>query len=148
AGERRLLWAAATLHDIGIAIAYDGHHAHSHYLIVNAGLAGFSPREVALIAQIVRYHRKGMPDLDELAPLTRAGDRELVRRCAVLLRLAEQIERGEGQSIRDASLVAAAPEGELRLVGDDDLARWSIGRQMDDGIFERVFGRRLALAQP
>jgi exopolyphosphatase / guanosine-5'-triphosphate,3'-diphosphate pyrophosphatase len=147
-GERGLLWAAAMLHDVGMAIAYDGHHAHSHYLIVNAGLAGFSPREVALIAQIVRYHRKGMPDLDELAPLARAGDRELVRRCAVLLRLAEQIERGEGQSIRDARIVATAREVELRLIGDDDLARWSIDRQMDDGVFERVFGRRLALAQP
>ena len=36
--ERELLWAAAMLHDIGIAVDYDDHHKHSRYLILNAGL--------------------------------------------------------------------------------------------------------------
>ena len=144
--ERELLWAAAMLHDIGMAIAYDSHHTHSHYLVVNAGLAGFSPRDVALIAQIVRYHRKGMPDLDELEPYARNGDRELVRRCAVILRLAEQLERGHGQSIYDARLVPAGGTVELQLHGDDDLARWSVDRQMSDDTFRRIFGRRLTLS--
>jgi exopolyphosphatase/guanosine-5'-triphosphate,3'-diphosphate pyrophosphatase len=145
--ERELLWAAAILHDIGMSIAYDSHHAHAHYLIVNAGLAGFSPRDVALIAQIVRYHRKGMPDLDELEPYADNGDRELVRRCALIVRLAEQLERGHGQSIHDARLTPSGDDAiELRLQGDDDLARWSVSRQMrDDDTFRRVFGRRLAL---
>jgi exopolyphosphatase/guanosine-5'-triphosphate,3'-diphosphate pyrophosphatase len=144
--ERELLWAAAMLHDVGMAIAYDSHHAHSHYLIVNAGLAGFSPRDVALIAQIVRYHRKGMPDLDELEPYAQSGDRELVRRCAVILRLAEQLERGHGQSIHGARLVPVDSTIELQLHGDDDLARWSIDRQMNDDTFRRVLGRRLTIA--
>jgi exopolyphosphatase/pppGpp-phosphohydrolase len=33
------------------------------YVILNAGWPGQGPREVALIAQIVRYHRKGTPGL-------------------------------------------------------------------------------------
>ena len=57
--ERELLWAAAMLHDIGMAVDYDDHHKHSRYLILNAGLPGFSPRETALIGQMARYHRKG-----------------------------------------------------------------------------------------
>ena len=61
--ERELLWAAALLHDIGMAVDYDDHHKHSRYLILNAGLPGFTPREVALIAQMARYHRKGTPAL-------------------------------------------------------------------------------------
>ena len=59
AEERELLWAAAMLHDIGTAVDYDDHHKHSRYLILNAGLPGFSPRETALIGQMARYHRKG-----------------------------------------------------------------------------------------
>ena len=59
--ERELLWATAMLHDIGTAVDYDDHHKHSRYLILNAGLPGFSPREVALIGQAARYHRKGNP---------------------------------------------------------------------------------------
>ena len=30
------------LHDIGVAVDYDDHHKHSRYLILNAGLPGFS----------------------------------------------------------------------------------------------------------
>ena len=60
--ERELLWAASMLHDIGMSVDYDDHHKHSRYLILNAGLPGFTPVEVAIIAQAARYHRKGMPD--------------------------------------------------------------------------------------
>ena len=36
------------------AIDYDDHHRHSHYLILNAGLPGYDPREVKLIGLIAR----------------------------------------------------------------------------------------------
>ena len=67
--ERELLWAACVLHDIGTAIDYDDHHRHSHYLILNAGLPGFDPRELVLVGLIARYHRKGDPDASELGDL-------------------------------------------------------------------------------
>ena len=74
-GERELLWAAAMLHDVGMTISYGDHHKHSRYLIVSAELPGFDPRERALIAQMTRYHRKGVPKLGEWAKLSRAGRR-------------------------------------------------------------------------
>jgi exopolyphosphatase/guanosine-5'-triphosphate,3'-diphosphate pyrophosphatase len=143
--ERELLWAAGMLHDVGIAIGYEGHAGHSHYVILNAGLPGHGPREVALIAQIVRYHRKGTPGLDECRPLAHDGDADLVARCALLLRIAEQLERGEGRSISAARLVADRRALRLELEGDDELARWSLERQLGDESFRRVFGRRLDL---
>ena len=91
--ERELLWAAAMLHDVGTAVDYDDHHKHSRYLILNAGLPGFSPRETALIGQTARYHRKGRPGLGEFAPLARKGDEALLTRCSAVLRVAEQLER-------------------------------------------------------
>src|SRR5919197_2815690 len=91
--ERELLWAAAMLHDIGMSIDYDDHHKHSRYLILNAGLPGYSPRETALIGQMARYHRKGSPTLGQFSALGRKGDDELLTRCAAVLRLAEQLER-------------------------------------------------------
>ena len=105
-GERELLWAASMLHDVGMTISYDDHHKHSRYLIESAELPGFDPRERALIAQMSRYHRKGMPKLGVIEPLTRAGDEELLERCAVILRLAEHLERGRDQSV---SRCACAP---------------------------------------
>ncbi len=92
ATERELLWAACMLHDVGVAVDYDDHHKHSRYLILSAGLPGFTPREVALIGQVVRYHRKGMPDVGPFAALhARRGPR-----AARSLRGAAAPRRGSG----------------------------------------------------
>ena len=100
--ERDLLWSAAMLHDIGTAVDYDDHHKHSRYLILSAGLPGFSPRETGLIGQLARYHRKGSPGLGEFSALARDGDEEMVERCAAVLRLAEQLERPRDQTVEGA----------------------------------------------
>jgi exopolyphosphatase/guanosine-5'-triphosphate,3'-diphosphate pyrophosphatase len=145
-GERELLWAACMLHDIGMSVDYDDHHKHSRYLILNAGLPGFSPKEVAIIAQAARYHRKGMPEPGELAPLFADGDRERLDRCATLLRLAEDLERSRDQLVRDTSL--AAPNGTVRMTlqaeGETAVPRWAAGRERE--LFERAFGRHLDIA--
>ena len=146
-GERELLWAAAMLHDVGMTISYDDHHKHSYYLIVSAALPGFDPRERALIAQISRYHRKGAAKLGEMAVLAGPGDEELLDRCSVILRLAEHLERGRDQSVREARLRANGRGVDLHLeaAGDLTLPRWSVERYGDDEAFQRVFGRRLLI---
>jgi exopolyphosphatase/guanosine-5'-triphosphate,3'-diphosphate pyrophosphatase len=146
-GERELLWAASMLHDVGMTISYDDHHKHSRYLIVSAELPGFDPRERALIAQITRYHRKGAPKLGELAALAQPGDEELLERCAVVLRLAEHLERGRDQSVSEVRLRANGHGVDLHLeaAGDLTLPRWSVERYGDGEVFERVFGRRLLI---
>ncbi len=146
ADERQLLWAASLLHDIGQTVDYDDHHKHSRYLILNAGLPGYTPRELALIAQMARYHRKGTPALGELASLAREGDEALLTRCSALLRLAEQLERPRDQMVREARLALDDGHVALQLVSDQDvaLARWAAERQFD--LFEAAFGRPLVLA--
>jgi exopolyphosphatase/guanosine-5'-triphosphate,3'-diphosphate pyrophosphatase len=146
-GERELLWAASMLHDVGMTISYDDHHKHSRYLILSAELPGFDPRERALIAQMSRYHRKGTPKLGELARLSEPGDEELLERCAVILRIAEHLERGRDQSVSDVRLWANGDGVDLHLEagGDLTLPRWSVERYGDDEIFERVFHRRLLI---
>jgi exopolyphosphatase/guanosine-5'-triphosphate,3'-diphosphate pyrophosphatase len=146
-GERELLWAAAMLHDVGMTISYDDHHKHSRYLIVSAELPGFDPRERALIAQISRYHRKGTPKLGELAGLVRRGDHALLERCAIIVRVAEHLERGRDQAVREVRVERGGRDGGLRLeaVGDLTLPRWSIERYGDSELFERVFGQRLVV---
>jgi exopolyphosphatase/guanosine-5'-triphosphate,3'-diphosphate pyrophosphatase len=146
-GERELLWAAGMLHDVGMTISYDDHHKHSRYLIVSAELPGFSPRERALIAQMTRYHRKGAPKLGEWARLGEEGDEEMLERCAVILRLAEHLERGRDQSVGQARLRTNGDGIGLHLEADGDLTlpRWSVERYGDDEAFERVFKRPLVI---
>jgi exopolyphosphatase/guanosine-5'-triphosphate,3'-diphosphate pyrophosphatase len=146
-GERELLGAASMLHDVGMTIAYDDHHKHSRYLIISAELPGFDPRERALIAQMSRYHRKGSPKLGEVAAVAKDGDEELLERCAVILRLAEHLERGRDGSVQEARLRANGSGVDLHLeaAGDLTLPRWSVDRYGDGEVFERVFGRRLLI---
>ena len=146
--ERELLFSACVLHDIGMSVDYDDHHKHSRYLILSADLAGFAPREVALIAQAARYHRKGMPDFGELAPLLEDGDEQRLDRLAILLRLAEDLERSRDQSVRAAHV--ASENGTVRLDLESDGAasveRWAAAREVE--LFDRAFGKRLKVAEP
>lgn len=144
--ERELLWATAMLHDIGVAVDYDDHHKHSRYLILNAGLPGYSPREVALIGQAARYHRKGNPGLGEFTALARDGDEELLTRIAASVRIAEQLERSRDQAVRSCHVEVNDGTIELRLRATEDvtIARWATERQGD--VFRKAFGRDLSVS--
>jgi exopolyphosphatase/guanosine-5'-triphosphate,3'-diphosphate pyrophosphatase len=144
--ERQLLWATAMLHDIGTAVDYDDHHKHSRYLILSAGLPGYSPREVGLIGQAVRYHRKGDPGLGQFSSLAREGDEELLYRIAASVRIAEQLERSRDQAVTAFDVRLDNGRVELRLQATEDVtvARWATERQGD--VFRRAFGRDLSVS--
>ena len=144
--ERELLSAAAALHDIGMSIDYDDHHKHSRYLVLSAGLPGFSPRETALIGQMCRYHRKGSPSLGEVDGLAGKGDAGVLDRCAASLRIAEQLERARDQAVDDLELAVDGDVARLRLRAHDEITvgRWAAERQQD--IFEHAFGLRLEIS--
>jgi exopolyphosphatase/guanosine-5'-triphosphate,3'-diphosphate pyrophosphatase len=144
--ERELLWAAAMLHDIGMTVDYDDHHKHSRYLILNAGLPGFSPRELALIALMARYHRKGSPSFGDLEALMETGDEDRLARGAALLRLAEQLERTRDQLVREVRVGTDNGRVSLELIhdGDASVAYWAAVRQVD--LFEEAFGRELQIS--
>jgi exopolyphosphatase/guanosine-5'-triphosphate,3'-diphosphate pyrophosphatase len=143
--ERELLWAACMLHDIGMSVDYDDHHKHSRYLILSAGLPGYSPTEAAIVAQAARYHRKGMPDPGPLAALFGAGDAARLDRCAVLLRLAEDLERSRDQLVKDTVLSAENGSVQLRLLAEGGAAvpRWAAGRESE--LFARAFDKELSV---
>jgi exopolyphosphatase/guanosine-5'-triphosphate,3'-diphosphate pyrophosphatase len=144
--ERELLWAACQLHDIGMTVAYDDHHKHSRYLILNAGLPGFSPREVALIAQAVRYHRKGMPGPGPFAKLMGKGDEQRLLRMATLLRLAEDLERSRDGTVTATSVDVDNGAVNLALLSSDDarVPLWAVGRE--HALFKRAFERELVIS--
>lgn len=150
--ERELLWAAAMLHDAGVLVDYNDHHKHGFYLVLNAGLPGYAHRELAMIALLVRAHRKAQPALAPLEEIMtqpagdEPGDDDRLRRLASCLRIAEQLERGRARGIRSLSM--SAPDGALRLsveaTGDPSVALWSAA--LESPVVQRAFGRRLELA--
>jgi len=145
-GEREVLWAAAMLHDVGVLVDYSAHHRHSEYLSLNTSLPGFNHRELALIASMLRGHRKGVPSLDPYASLLRVADEKAYRRGVALLRLAEQLERAKAGQVRGlrCAIEDGALEVTVRCAGDPALALWSAAAESPH--IERAFGMPLRLA--
>jgi exopolyphosphatase/guanosine-5'-triphosphate,3'-diphosphate pyrophosphatase len=143
--ERELLWAAGMLHDAGVMVDYNDHHKHGFYLVLNAGLPGFRHRELALVALLVRAHRKALPTPSPLEGVLDPDDDERLMRLAACLRVAEQLERGRAGGIREVRM--DAPDGTVRLAvraeGDPAVALWSAA--LEAPVFDRAFGRRLEL---
>nr|VFJ66103.1 MAG: exopolyphosphatase / guanosine-5'-triphosphate,3'-diphosphate pyrophosphatase [Candidatus Kentron sp. FM]VFJ73631.1 MAG: exopolyphosphatase / guanosine-5'-triphosphate,3'-diphosphate pyrophosphatase [Candidatus Kentron sp. FM]VFK17530.1 MAG: exopolyphosphatase / guanosine-5'-triphosphate,3'-diphosphate pyrophosphatase [Candidatus Kentron sp. FM] len=133
---RTLLWAAGILHDIGTAIGYDYHHHHSSYIVLNHTLPGYTPRELAFISLLCRYHRnKGKPKARRLAPLLVKADKGALRILVGMLRLCEYLERGRRQVIRDLRCHFDEKKGwvqiEVLVDGDAKMELWDAGRNAD-----------------
>ncbi|MHB8763523.1 MAG: Ppx/GppA phosphatase family protein [Deferrisomatales bacterium] len=146
ARARELLEAAALLHDVGYFIGYDRHHRHSYHLIRHADLAGLSPREREVVANVARYHRKALPKKKHdgfggLAP----ADRDLVRRLGGLLRLADGLDRRRNGAVRSLTCRLDADAVTVVLEGEGDLSVELHGGGEKGDLFEAAFGRALVL---
>jgi exopolyphosphatase/guanosine-5'-triphosphate,3'-diphosphate pyrophosphatase len=64
-----LLQWAAMLHEVGLNINHSGLHRHSAYILQHSDLPGFTQEQQALMATLVRYHRKAIK-IDELPRFT------------------------------------------------------------------------------
>lgn len=98
---RRYLEAAALLANVGVVVSHSKHHLHSYYVIRNSELVGLTDREIELIAQIARYHRKSVPKPThpEFAQLLES-DQHIVRSLAAILRIAIGLDRTQDGRIK------------------------------------------------
>lgn len=147
ADERLVLEVAALLHDVGYYVNAINHDRHGHYLLENSFLFGLSEREQAVVANIVRYHRKTAPTLEHghfkaLQP----RDRLLVNKLCALLRLADGIDTGHAGRVRRVALQSAKSRWTLVLEGEGDLAleKWTLTKRRL--LFQDVYGVELAIA--
>ena len=143
--EREWLHAAAILHDVGTLVDYNDHHKHGHYLVLNAGLAGFRHRELVIIAQLVRGHRKSIQSPGALGALLKPADEDRILRLASFLRIAEQLEVGRERAIESIDCARTGDLVTLRVhaQGDVDVAIWSAEQEAQ--VFKRATGQRLAV---
>lgn len=139
--ERELIEFGALLHDIGWHIGRTGHHKHSMYLILHGDLKNFSEEEVAVMANIARYHRKATPKAKHGAyDALPARFKRVVDVGAALLRLADGLDRSHCSVIQD--LRCKVDDKQVRCIvsarSDAELEIWGARRKM--GWFKKVFG--------
>ncbi len=112
--SRELLFYAALLHDIGIFISFTNHNAHSHYLIRNTELLGFTDREIEFMAALAFFHRKRASRKQPIFLQLDEEIRDDVRRVSLFLNLAERMDKSHRQIVRAARFVQT-PDGNLEL---------------------------------
>ena len=144
--DRELLEHAALLHDIGEHVAVEAHHKHSAYLIEHGKLRGFTPEEIDVLSALARFHRRSQPK-SSYEPWSRLGAerRESALRLLALLRLADGLDRGHSNDVRDCEVHIA--DGCVRIEvhsdGDTDVDLW--GGRRKRALFEKMFGCRVEL---
>jgi exopolyphosphatase/guanosine-5'-triphosphate,3'-diphosphate pyrophosphatase len=146
--ERELLHYTALVHDVGTFLSYSSHQQHSYYLIRNYDLLGFDQSEIAVMAAAALFHRKAMPSKKkhpEFAALDKPAQR-IVRLFALLLRLAESLDRSHQGVVRHAYLCQGKP-GEiiLEVHSDQEIELELWGVQTHRQAFEKLFRQKMCL---
>lgn len=147
--ERRLLLAAAMLHDIGAFVGHKRHHKHSLYLISHSELPGFSEYEMLVVANVARYHRKNTPQSHHPDfMLLSEPDRKKATVLSAILRVAASLDRAHTQDVQDVRVEVTEKTIHLHLQGEGDmfLERWAVSRKT--GLLGEVFGRAVTVPSP
>ena len=144
--ERRLLQAAAILHDIGKFVNSKYHDLYSCHLIMDSNIIGLSTEEVNLVASIARYHSGTLPSLShaEWAALN-PDQRMTASKLAAILRMADALDRSHRQKVRAIELGERGNELVIYAAADLDitLEEWTFGFKSE--FFTEVFGIRCVL---
>ena len=138
--DRELLESAALLQDVGYLINYDSHHKHSYQLVLNSRLAGFSRRDLELVANVARYHRGAKPKKKhENFRRLSDEDQQRVRQLVAILRVASGLDRSHSQSVENVSICVEQGKTKLRIASrsDPEVDLWAARRRIK--LFEQTF---------
>ena len=143
------LSAAAMLYEVGDYVNRNGHHRHTHYIISNSEILGYTPQQRRIIAAIARYLGKSRPATED-GPM-KAVDPDgydNVQKTILLLRLARALNLGRSRAVESVRISLRPAGVKLTLVPRRrmgvDLELWAVEKERD--YFREVFGRELSTA--
>jgi exopolyphosphatase/guanosine-5'-triphosphate,3'-diphosphate pyrophosphatase len=144
---RTLLSAAALLHDIGYHISHESHHKHTVYLIRHSEIMGFSENEKLIIANTARYHRGSLPK-DSHRDYTKLSekDRETVAQLGAILRLADALDHGYENRVKDLKIRNGAGALNLILLSSEDCTAEIKAVERKKDLFEAAFDTELEVS--
>ena len=145
---RLLLRVAALLHEVGGFVSSRAHHKHSEYLIANSEIFGLTRREIVLVSQIARYHRRSVPRASHLsyASLTRES-RVVVSKLAALLRVADAVVRGHHRRQAEINFQRQGDELVISIPGGSILLLEQRALDAKGGLLEDIYGVKIRLEE-
>lgn len=146
--NKLLLEIAALLHDIGHFISTVDHNKHGYYILKANPLIGLSEIQQDIVANIMLYHRKSTPSIeDENFRALTPKDRLVVVKLSALMRLADALDVSHTGRVKDIQLEPHKSIWKLKLQGAGDLMleRWTLEKRQK--FFQDVFGVKLEVME-
>lgn len=146
--HRVILQIAGLLHEIGLFISDRSHHKHSMYLINSSDLFGLSSKQKRIAALTARYHRKATPKpTHEGYGQLRRDDRICVSKLAAILRVADALDTGHSQHVKEFDVDIEDEEVIIQIVGVADVSLEQLALQRKGPLFQQIYGRNVVLRQ-
>jgi exopolyphosphatase/guanosine-5'-triphosphate,3'-diphosphate pyrophosphatase len=146
--HRLLLETAAMLHEAGSYVSNRAHHKHSYYLIANSEIFGLTRNELDIVAQVARYHRQAMPKPTHLPYMALPREQRMViSKLAALLRVADALDQGHQQRVRDFRCRRSDEELTLQVAASGDLILEAKSLEAKGDLFEDIYGLRVRLEE-
>lgn len=143
---RLLLEVAAYLHDIGVFIRSEDHQAHSQYIISNSDIFGLSRNSIEIVSLVVFYHRGCINyQNDKKYRILPRLERIQVLKLAAILRVADALDRGHSQHLKNFTIEKQNDRLVLHLsdIHDINLEKVAVAEKSD--LFESIFGYSLTI---
>ncbi len=145
--DRLLLHVAALLHEVGGFVSSRAHHKHSYYLISNSVIAGLRRDELGIVALVARYHRRSGPKSSHPEYMALPRDRRMiVNKLAALLRVADALDRGHEERVKDFTAEVAGQELIVTVpAAEMILEQRALERKAD--LFEEAYGLKVRIVE-
>jgi exopolyphosphatase/guanosine-5'-triphosphate,3'-diphosphate pyrophosphatase len=144
--DRLLLHVAALVHDIGVYVSLRAHHKHSQYLLGASQIFGLTDEETAIVANITRYHRRGLPQRSHLpyAALERSA-RVIVNKLGAMLRVANALDAEHLQKVQVLRLIRQDRGWILEIEGTGDLTMEQMAATARADMLTQTFGKAVVV---
>jgi exopolyphosphatase/guanosine-5'-triphosphate,3'-diphosphate pyrophosphatase len=144
--ERLLLQVGALLHDIGHFINTIDHDKHGYYILMANPLVGLDNRQQQIAANLVRYHRKNDPTIEDANfKALNQKDRLMVAKLGALIRLADGMDVSHTGRVKAVTMTSRKKSWELTMQGKGDLMleRWAVTKRRMS--FQEIYGIALEI---
>jgi exopolyphosphatase/guanosine-5'-triphosphate,3'-diphosphate pyrophosphatase len=146
--HRLLLEVAAMLHDVGIYVNLRGHHKHSEYILAASEIFSLSRDDMAIVANVARYHRRATPQKSHLPYMALDRDTRVeVNKLAAILRAANALDADHLQKVKDLRLLSEEGTWVIEVQGAGDLTMERLACLARSDFLTEVFGRRIAFRE-
>jgi len=146
--HRLYLEVAALLHDIGLFVSSRSHHKHSQYLIASSELFGLRKRELEIIANVARYHRRALPQRSHVSYISLDRDeRMIVSKLAAILRVTNALDKDHLQKVMDLKITREGDQIALAAQNVSDLAMGRLALASRSDFFTEIFGKKVILRE-